>query len=174
MARTARQVAERDNFLIAQRHGLTPNNDNRSVIADSAEAEASREQWARWSEDKTDRERAARITTTAQTALDKAVYAREIAAAIATDAAKLVPDWRILRPEVAAAFMRIVKQQPEFRQRELQQRDSMLRLIADNLPAHIQPLMRDLQTVTELIALARESSAFLVGYETGRKVKGGA
>ena len=45
----------------------------------------------------------------------------------------------------------------------------MLRLIQDNLPPHIQPLIRDLETIHELTALARESAAFLVGHATGRK-----
>lgn len=163
MARTARQVADADNRAMALRHGLEPP----PCVAD----EESRAQWARWSEDRADRERAARIQVTAQTALDKAVFAREIAEAIATDASKLCPDWRILRPEVAAAFMRIVRQQPEFRQKEITQRDSMIRLIQDNLPRHIEPLVRDFMTVTELITLARESSAFLVGYAVGIKAK---
>jgi hypothetical protein len=164
MARTARQVADRDDRAIARRHGQPP--------PPVTEDDQSRAQWARWSEDRAERDRAARIQATAQTALDKAVFAREIAAAIATDAAKLCPDWRLLRPDVAAAFMRIVRQQPEFRQKELTQRDSMIRLIQDNLPRHIEPLVQDLLTVTELITLARESSAFLVGYETGRKAGG--
>ena len=69
----------------------------------------------------------------------------------------------------AAAFTRIVKQQPEYRLKEIQQRDSILRLIQDNLPRHIQPLVQDFQTVNELVALARESAAFLVGHATGRK-----
>jgi hypothetical protein len=42
-------------------------------------------------------------------------------------------------------------------------------LIQDNLPRHIQPLVQDFQTVNELLALARESAAFLVGHATGRK-----
>lgn len=134
-------------------------------------AEDSAATWARWSEDRAERERAERIEVEAkgQTALDRAVYSREIAEAIADDAAKQIPDWRLLRPEVAAAFIRIVRQQPEYRQREIQQHDSVMRLIEDNLPAHIRPLVRDVHTITELITLAREAAAFLVGHATGRK-----
>lgn len=133
--------------------------------------EGSRAAWTRWSEDRADRDAAERIQATAEKATDRAVYAREIAEAIADDAAKVVPDWRLLRPEVAAAFIKIVRQQPEYRQREVGQRESMLRLIEDNLPTHIRPLMQDLRTIHELTALARESAAFLVGHATGRKAR---
>jgi len=142
-----------------------------TAIAVNPLTEKSDATWQRWSEERAERERVARIAAEAQTstALDRAVYAREIAEAIADDAAKQIPDWRLLRPEVAAAFSRIVKQQPEYRIKEIQQRDSILRLIQDNLPRHIQPLVQDFQTVNDLMALARESAAFLVGHATGRK-----
>jgi hypothetical protein len=98
------------------------------------------------------------LEATAQTPLERAIYSIEIADAIAADAAKLIPSCRLLRPEVTAAFMKIVRQQPEYRQKEIQQRNSILRLTHDNLPRHIPPLVQDFQTVNELMALARESA----------------
>src|SRR5438874_817953 len=103
------------------------------VTAHEPLTEESRAIWAQWAEDREARDRAARIEAESkgQIALDKAIYAREIAEAIADDAAKQIPDWRLLRQEIAAPFTRIVRQQPEYRQKEIQQRDSILRLIQD-------------------------------------------
>lgn len=142
-----------------------------TAIAVNPLTEPDTETWQRWSRDRDARQRAAKIEVESKTptALERADTAREIADAIAADAANLVPDWRLLRTDVVTAYMRIVRQQPEYRQKELQQRESLLRLIEDNLPPHIRPLMRDLATIHELTTLARESAAFLVGHATGRR-----
>lgn len=53
----------------------------------------------------------------------------------------------------------------------MQQLGPLIRLIADNLPPHIRPLVQDLEAITELRAVAREAAAFFIGMETGRRLE---
>lgn len=129
-----------------------------------------RSDWSEWSQER-ERKKIEHEIALRAAAAGHPVYPRELAERIADDFKKQVPDWRLMRPEVAGLFTKIVKMQPEWQQREIQQREQMIKLIADNLPKHIRPLVRDVQVVFDLLGQAREAAAYLVGYCTGRKAE---
>ena len=135
--------------------------------------ETDAETWHRWSQDRHQRDLEQQAATKAHndTMTTAAVYPREIAQAIAHDAAHaVIPDWRLLRTEHGGLLKRLIAQQPEARLREVQQFAPLLRLMTDNLPPHIRPLVQDLEAIIELRAVAREAAAFFVGMETGRRL----
>ena len=141
-----------------------------SAPIDSDFAPAVRADWSEWSKEH-ERKRIAHNIAITQAATDKAIYPREIAETIADDYVKQVPDWRLLRPEIGAAFGRIVKQQPEWQQPEIKRRSDILHMIRENLPRHIRPLVQDLELLLDLVSQAQEASAYLVGYCVGRKAE---
>lgn len=131
--------------------------------------ESSTEVWRRWGEDRAQCEREARVEAERHNQqLTGPIYPRELAAAIADETRKMIPDWRLLREEHPAWVKKLIAQQPETRVREVQQFGALLRLFTDNLPPHIRPLVADLEAIIELRAIAREAAAFTVGCEVGR------
>lgn len=130
-----------------------------------------REDWAEWSADREQRRIESEITER-RAITDGAIYPREIAEKIAQDAARtVVPDWTVLRDDHRGLFVKLLRDRPELQQREVRQLDSLLHLIRDNLPSHLQPLITDLRTILEIRLLAHEAAAFLVGVETGRRLE---
>lgn len=130
--------------------------------------------WKRWSQDHHTRQlqKKAEAQAANEAIATGPIYPRELAQRIASDAARqILPDWRLLRSEHGGFLQRLIAQQPEMRLREIQQFSPLLRLIGDNLPSHIRPLVADLETIVELRAVAREAAAFFVGMETGRKLE---
>jgi hypothetical protein len=143
------------------------------AVAVNPLTETEAETWKRWSQDRQQRqlEKQAEAIASNEAMKTAAIYPRELAQAIAHDAAHaVIPDWRLLRTEHGGLLKRLIAQQPEWRLREIQQYGPLVRLIADNLPVHIRPLVADLETIIELRAVAREAAAFFVGMETGRRL----
>lgn len=132
---------------------------------------APRADWSEWSADQ-ERRRIQTDIDERRRVMEDPIYPREIAEKIAKDVARtLVPDWHLLRQEQRGFFVKLLRQQPALQQREVRQMDSLLNLIADNLPRHLQPLLHDLRTILELRLVAHEAAAFLVGVETGRRLE---
>lgn len=130
-----------------------------------------RADWSEWSAERERKRLEAEIEERA-TFTDQPIYPREIAAKLAEDAAHaIVPDWRLLREDHRALFVQLLRQQPELQQREVKQLDNLLRLIADQLPVAMRPLLTDYRTILGLRILAHETAAFLVGIETGRRLE---
>lgn len=129
-----------------------------------------RADWSEWSAERERKRLEAEIKERARV-IDQPIYPREIAAKLADDAARsIVPDWRLLREDHRALFVQLLRQQPELQQREVKQLDSLLRLIGDQLPAAMRPLLTDYRTILELRILAHETAAFLVGIESGKRL----
>jgi hypothetical protein len=130
-----------------------------------------RSDWSAWSQEQ-DRKRIEHDVRERTSAVEQAIYPREIAAKMAAEAERqIIPEWRLLKLEHGGAFMRIVKQQPEFQQRDIQQRENLLRAVMDHLPRHLQPAVHDLRVLWELLTVAHEAAAFTVGVETGRRLE---
>jgi hypothetical protein len=143
------------------------------AVAVNPLTETDAETWQRWSTDRHQRQLEQQAATKAHNdaMTTAAIYPREIAQAIAHDAAHaVIPDWRLLRTEHGGLLKRLIAQQPEWRLREVQQYGPLLRLVQDNLPPHIRPLIQDLEAIIELRAVAREAAAFFTGTETGRRL----
>lgn len=130
-----------------------------------------RADWSAWSAEQ-ERKRIEHNIRETERVLNTPIYTREIAEKLADDyCQRAVPDWRLLLQENRGLVTKIVRAQPEYKQREVHQRGDLLRLIRDQLPRHMQPLVADLETITDLTTQAREAAAFLVGYCTGRKAE---
>lgn len=141
-------------------------------IANPATGETSQEIWHRWSVDRINRERQERLKTEAeaQALTERGIYPIEIARAIALGAAQgTCPEWRYLKDLIAEDFGRILKRQPEMRQRDVHAREQIIVALFNGLPKHLHGALSELRTVLELVSTAREASAFLVGYEVGRE-----
>jgi hypothetical protein len=130
-----------------------------------------RADWSDWSQEH-ERQRIAHEIRERSAATQQAIYPRELAQKMAKDAAaRVVPDWGLVRDEHRGLFMTLVKQQPELQMKEIRQLDTLLRLFADNLPAHLAPLVSDLRTILEFQIVGHERAAFFVGVETGRRLR---
>lgn len=75
----------------------------------------------------------------------------------------MIPDRRLVRSEHPAWLKKLIAQQPEHRVREVQQFAPLLRLVADNLPPHIRPLVADLKAIIELRPVASGTDGRLAG-----------
>jgi len=130
-----------------------------------------RADWSDWSADR-ERQRLETEVQARQQIEGMGLYPREVAARAAADIAKtIVPDWRLVRQEHGTTFRQILREQPEVQLREVKTIGRLMTTIADCLPAHIQPLLRDARTIYDLQAVAREAAAFLIGVEVGRALQ---
>lgn len=141
------------------------------VIANPATGETSEQVWKRWSQDRAERERQEelRAKAVAQEQTEAAIFAVETARLIGEKyLAGAAPDWRLMKPLCSREFQNIVRQMPEMRQRDVKSREQIITALFGALPAHMHGALTELRTVIELVSVAREAAAFLVGFETGR------
>jgi hypothetical protein len=156
MARRLAVEAEEDRIITA--------NSQRAA----RKADEQREAEQQWVDRENDR-RAVLTEASRQAAINKPIFPRELADKIAAEYVKVsYPDWRLLKLENRGLFAQLVREQPERARPEIRQRHAILAMIRSNLPGHIVPLVRDLETVYDLIVTAQESAAFMVGYSLGR------
>jgi hypothetical protein len=142
------------------------------AIANPATGETSKEIWHRWSVERHERERGERIRARALAgdASERAIYSTEIARAVAqahTDAA--CPEWRYLKDLISTEYGRILREQPEMRQRDVKAREQIIVALFNALPSHLHCALTELRTLIELVSMARETTTFLLGYEIGRE-----
>ena len=140
--------------------------------ANPVTGESSQEIWRRWSLERAEHDRQERVRekAAANAESEEGVYAVEIARYVAEHHAQGVcPEWRYLRDLIGKPFTRILRQQPEMRQRDVQSRERIIAGLFEALPLHYRPALAELRTVMELIATARESTTFLLGFELGRQ-----
>ncbi|MGB2715962.1 MAG: hypothetical protein WBC51_17400 [Vicinamibacterales bacterium] len=132
--------------------------------------ESSREQWKRWSQERTEKDRREHIreVAAAKAHTEQGIYAVEIAREIAAMyASGIAPEWRYLRDVCRERFAKILRQQPELRYAE--KRERLFNAVVAELPAHMRGVMGELRTLLELVSIARESTAFLIAFEIGRE-----
>lgn len=134
--------------------------------------ESSTDTWKRWSQERAERDRLEQLRQTAlnQADTERGIYPVEIARYVAQHHAQgACPEWRYLKDLCAQEFGRILREQPEMRQRDVQSRERIITALFGALPAHMQGALSELRTVMELVATARESAAFLMAFEIGRE-----
>lgn len=101
---------------------------------------------------------------------ERAIYPIEIARTVAQRHGQdLCPAWRELKDLIREEYGRILKEQPEMRQRDVKAREQIIVALFNGLPAHLQGALSELRTVIELVSVAREATAFLIGFEIGRE-----
>lgn len=132
--------------------------------------EASADVWARWSHDRELRQIQRRVhaETEAREAANLPIYPRECAQRIAEDTRTVAPDWRHFRPSLGAAWGRLLKAQPELTPELTRQREATITAVFNSVPSHLQPSLRELRTLIDLLLMAHEAAAYQVGYEGGK------
>jgi hypothetical protein len=145
------------------------------TVADPATGETSAETsdaiWQRWARERTERERGEKMQAQARADAysERAIYSIEIARAVAQHQAPGVcPSWRELRDLIRKEYGRILREQPEMRQRDVKAREQIIVALFNGLPAHLHGALSELRTVIELVGMAREATTFLLGFEIGR------
>jgi hypothetical protein len=174
MARTTtaerREGIERWRGQVAAREAKRDADDETLMrINKSTKAQVQRRaDWSEWSAQH-ERQRIANETAEVQKRIGTPIYPREMAVKLAADTARIgVPDWRLLRDEHRGDVARILREQPELHQRDMRQRDQLLRAVFDHLPAHLRPVLSDLRVLWDVLIVAHEATAYLIGVETGR------
>jgi hypothetical protein len=128
-----------------------------------------RSDWSEWSEEQ-ERKRIAANVAEVQKFVENPIYPRELAERIASEYAKVAfPDWRLLKVESSGLLARLVRDQPEMKQREAKQRNDLIGVLRNALPNHLRPLLGDLELIQGLHTDAREAAAFMVGFSLGKK-----
>jgi hypothetical protein len=134
--------------------------------------ETSKEIWHRWSVERAAKERNERLReqAMAEAESERGIYAIEIARQAAQHHAQgACPEWRFLKDLLAEDFGRVLRQQPEMRQKDVKGREQIIVALFNALPAHLHGALSELRSLIELVSIARESTAFLFGYELGRE-----
>jgi hypothetical protein len=127
--------------------------------------------WHRWSVERAERERKERLRerAMAEAESERGIFAIEIARKVAEHHAQgACPEWRFLKDLIAGDFGRVLRQQPEMRQKDVKAREQIIVALFNGLPAHLHGALSELRALIELVSIARESTAFLFGYEIGR------
>jgi len=148
-----------------------PRKPRQEPVANPATDETSKDMWRRWSAERLERERQERIRKQAlnDAETEHGIYPIEIARQVAAHQAQgACPEWRYLKDLIQEQYGRILRQQPEMRQRDVLAREKIIVALFEGLPAHLHGALSELRTVMDLVAIARESSAFLLGFEIGR------
>jgi hypothetical protein len=141
-------------------------------VANPATGETSDEVWRRWSSERLERERGERMKAQARADeyAERAIYPIEIARHVAQQHGHDVcPSWRELKDVIREEYGRILREQPEMRQRDVKAREQIIVALFNGLPAHLQGALSELRTVLELVGTAREATSFLLGFEIGRE-----
>ncbi len=142
------------------------------ALANPATGETSDDVWRRWSADRLERERAdkMKLQARADAYAERAIYPIEVARTVAIEHGQDVcPSWRDLKDLIREEYGRILKEQPEMRQRDVKAREQIIVALFNGLPAHLHGALSELRTVIELVGTAREAAAFLIGFEIGRE-----
>ena len=142
------------------------------AVANPGTGETSKEVWHRWSLERTARDRKERLRekAMADAESERAIYSVEIARFVAQHHAQAAcPEWRYLRELVQQEYGRILREQPEMRQKDVKAREQIIVALFNALPAHLHGALSELRTLIELVSLARESAAFLIAFEIGRE-----
>lgn len=137
------------------------------VITESAD-----EAWQRWSQERAEQARQQHLaeTAAAKAETERGIYPVEIARNVAqTYAHAACPEWRYLKDLIGREFGSILREQPEMRQRDVRARERIIVALFDALPRHMHGALGELRTVLELVTVAREAAAFLIGFEIGRE-----
>lgn len=155
---------------IGQLDGTTREPSNQ-LSANSATSETSDQTWRRWSVERIERERGERMQAQARADefTERGIWSVEIARKVAMEQAHgACPGWRELKPLIQEAYGKILREQPEMRQRDVRAREQIIIALFNGLPAHLHGALSELRTVLELVGTARETTTFLLGYEIGR------
>lgn len=151
---------------------IKPRKPRSEPIANPTTGETSKGMWHRWSLERLERERQEKLKAdaAAQAYTERAIFTIEIARAVAQLHGQTVcPEWRYLKDLIAEEYGRILREQPEMRQRDVKAREQIITALFNGLPAHLQGALSELRTVMDLVGMARESTAFLLGFELGRE-----
>jgi hypothetical protein len=138
--------------------------------ADRVLTESEGDTWARWSEDRERRDLQARARATVankQTA-GEPIYPRECAARLAAETHHVAPDWRHIRPTLGAPWGRLLKAQPELSPEITRQREAAVTAVFNAVPPSFQAHVHELRTLIDLLLVAHEAAAYVVGFEAGR------
>lgn len=140
------------------------------TAVERALTEGSKDVWARWSHDRELRQlqRKAHAELAAREAANLPIYPRECALRIAEDTRASAPDWRFIRDTLGPAWMRLLRAQPELAPAMTKQREATITAIFNSVPSHLQASINDLRTLIELMLIAHECAAYLVGFEGGK------
>jgi hypothetical protein len=137
--------------------------------------ETSKEMWHRWSVERLERERTKRIKAQAEADayMARAIYPVEIARSVAQQQARgACPEWRYLKDLIAEQYGRILREQPEMRQRDVKAREQIVVALFNGLPAHLHGALSELRTVMDLVGTARESTLFYSALRSAAKADG--
>ena len=78
---------------------------------------------------------------------ERAIYPIEIARAVAhRHGPDVCPSWRDLRDLIHEEFGRVLREQPEMRQRDVKAREQIIVALFNGLPAHLQGALSELRT----------------------------
>jgi hypothetical protein len=101
---------------------------------------------------------------------ERGIYPVEIARSVAMRHGQdVVPSWRDLKDLIREEYHRILREQPEMRQRDVKAREQIIVALFNGLPAHLHGALSELRVVMDLLGTARESTAFLLGFEIGKQ-----
>lgn len=133
-------------------------------------SESSRDVWSRWSVDRERREIQKRVNAEQERreAENLPIYPRECAERIAQDTAAVAPDWRHFRPTLGPAWGRLLKAQPELAPDLTRTREATITAVFAAVPTHLRQSVTELRTLIDLMLMAHEAAAYVVGFEAGK------
>jgi hypothetical protein len=132
--------------------------------------DSSADVWARWSRDREQRrvEALMRLEAENRALMTAPLYPHECAQRCAEDSRRFVRDWRAIRPQLGAAWGKLLKAQPELSPEMTRQRRDVLNAIVNSLPAHLRSAAGEMHTMIDLMLTAHEAAAYHVGFEAGK------
>jgi hypothetical protein len=99
------------------------------------------------------------------------IYPRECAERLADEMSTVAPDWRYIRPTLGPAWRRLLKAQPELSPEIADQREATITAVFNSVPRHLRGTVGDLRTLIDLLLMGHEVTAYLVGFESGRRAE---
>jgi hypothetical protein len=134
--------------------------------------ENSADVWARWSRDKELRDVVERrkVELHNKTLATQPLYPRECAAQVAESIRLVAPDWRHARATLGPAWGRLLKAQPELAPELTKRREAIVVSLFNATPPEYHRAISDLRALFDLVLIAHEAAAYVVGFESGQRV----